>query len=149
MRLFKFYMLAFYFKSVYSQDDYSDASDITEVLNKYKSNPLYRQVEEECHRMYGNRKFTILERINFLSENLKSIDELRNKGNIPEDLKSLLRLALNDLKITFGKLNHHEDVLHSLYNLTDSESTYYRKIYTEAKNTFSVIEKRFQVEADC
>lgn len=144
------FLTCFFIKFVYNQDDNTDYSELKSLTDKDKFvKSIYEQVKREFYQKYGNREFTVLERINFLKDNLKSVFDLTNNRNLPDDLKMIFRTTFNSLRPDLAKLNHNDIVLKSKFNLTDGEVASYRNSYSEAKTLFAALEKRFKLEGDC
>lgn len=142
-------LVCFYFKYVHNQEDnFEDELKTLTEKDKYVK-AIYEQVKEEFYQKYGNREFTVMERITFLKDNLKSVYELTSKKGIPDDLKMIFRTTFNSLRPDLLKLNHDDIVLKAQFNLTDEEAVSYRHIYSEAKTLFTALDKRFKVEGDC
>lgn len=142
-------LVCFYFKCVHNQEDNFE-SELKTITDKDKFvKAIYDQVKEEFHQKYGNREFTVMERITFLKDNLKSVYELTNKRGIPDDLQMIFRTTFNSLRPDLLKLNHDNVVLKGQFNLTDEEVTSYRNVYSEAKTLFTALDKRFKVKGDC
>lgn len=149
MKYFETYVLYVCLTDALALDDESDGNEIEKVMNKYDLHPIYQQVKEDFYKQYGDKEFTILERIDLLKSDLQNVYELTHKRNIPDDLKMIFRTTLNALRPDFGKLNHNNTVLSSVFNLTENSIETYTRTYKEASDMFKSLDKQFQVEADC